>query len=119
MITEIEFPGKIGGMNGKFGLLRMHWTKRNKLRDTYAWWIRSKTKNKHPGAVKWTLTRYGLRLMDDYDNLVSTGKIIADAFVIAGVIIDDKSKVIKEREYLQERVSKKEEQRTVIKIEDL
>jgi hypothetical protein len=119
MITEITFPGKVAGMNGKFGLLRMHWRKRNKLRDTYVWWIKSKTTNKHLGAVKWTLTRYGLRPMTDYDNIVSTGKIIADAFVISGVIVDDKQSIIQQREYLQERVSKKEDQKTVIKIEDL
>ena len=119
MITEITFPGKIAGMNGTFGLLRMGWKRRNRLRDTYAWWIRSKTTNKHTGPVKWTLIRYGLRPMTDWDNLVSTGKIIADSFVLAGVIIDDKDKIIQKREYLQEKVSKKEDQRTVIRIEDI
>lgn len=119
MITEVTFPGLVHGNNGKYGLLRMGWRKRNKLRDTYAWWIRSKTKNKHPGPVKWTLIRYGLRPMTDWDNLVSTGKIIADSFVLAGVIIDDKDKIIQQREYLQEKVSKKEDQRTVIRIEDI
>jgi hypothetical protein len=119
MITEITFPGKVAGMNGKFGLLRMHWRKRNKLRDTYVWWVKSKTSNRHLGPVKMTLTRYSLRPTMDYDNLVSTGKSTLDSLVIAGVIIDDKPSIIQQREYLQERVSKKEDQKTVIKIEDL
>ncbi|MBE8971458.1 hypothetical protein IQ277_36320 [Nostocales cyanobacterium LEGE 12452] len=106
-------------MNGKHGLLRTNWRKRNKIRDTYVWWVKSKTTNKHPGPVKMTLTRYSLRPNMDYDNLVSTGKQPLDSLVIAGVIKDDKSDIIQQREYLQERVSKKEDQRTVIRIEDL
>jgi Holliday junction resolvase RusA-like endonuclease len=118
MTTEITFPGYVPGNNGPKGLLRMNWRKRNKLRDTYVWWVKSKTKNRHAGAVKVTLTRHCVRKMDDYDNLVSTGKILMDAIVIAGVLIDDNMDIVKEREYLQVKASKNE-QKTVITITDI
>ena len=119
MTTEITFPGIIAGMNGKFGLLRTHWTKRVKIRDTYVWWIKCKTKNRHAGAVKMTLTRHSTRRMADYDNLVSTGKNLVDALVIAGVITDDNMNIIKEREYIQVKAKSKLEQKTVITITDI
>jgi hypothetical protein len=118
MITEIAFPGKTPGNNGPNGLLRMNWRKRNKLRDTYVWWVKAKTKNKHSGSVKVTLIRHCVRKMDDYDNLVSTGKILMDAIVIAGVLVDDNMDIVKDRDYQQVKAAKNE-QKTVILIEDV
>jgi Holliday junction resolvase RusA-like endonuclease len=118
MTTEITFPGYVAGNNGPKGLLRMNWRKRNKLRDTYVWWVKSKTKNRHAGAVRFTLTRYSSGVEMDYDNLVSTGKLTGDALVIAGVIADDNKSVIQERVYKQVKASKGD-QKTVILIEDM
>jgi len=118
MKTEITFPGKIAGLNGTGGLLNTHWTKRKKLRDQYIWLVKQLTKNKHEGAVKFTLTRYSTGVVMDYDNLVSTGKGLTDSLVRAGVIKDDKPEIIKVREYHQVKC-KKGEQKTVILIEDI
>lgn len=119
MTTEITFPGFVPGNNGPKGLLRMNWRKRKKLLDTYVWWVRSKTKNRHPGQVKFTLIRHSIGVQMDFDNLVSTGKLTGDSLVLAGVIIDDKPAIIKQREYIQVKVASKNEQKTVILIEDV
>ncbi|CAG5001701.1 hypothetical protein DYBT9275_02724 [Dyadobacter sp. CECT 9275] len=118
MTTEITFPGNIPGMNGKNGLLRTNWRKRNRIRDKWIWHVKAATKNKHPGQVKLLLTRYGFSTPLDYDNLVATGKILIDAMVHAGVIVDDKPAIISEREYVQVKTSK-DGQKTVITITDL
>ena len=118
MRTEITFKGKVPGMNGADGLIRMHWRKRNKLRDQYVWLVKELTKNRHPGPVKLTLTRYSSGVAMDYSNLVSTGKLTVDSLVIAKVIIDDKDSIIQKQEYFQVKC-KKDEQKTVIVIEDI
>lgn len=119
MTTELIFPGILPGNNGKFGLLRMHWRKRNQLRDTYVWRVKSMTKNRHLGPVRLELIRYHVGQQLDYDNLVATGKIVIDSIVLAGVILDDKTAVIKERDYSQVKVKSKLDQKTVIIIDDL
>ena len=117
--TELTFPGVLPGNNGSKGLLRMHWAARNKLRDQFTWLVRSLTKNKHAGKVKLQLIRYHAGISMDYDNLVSTGKLIVDSIVLANVIIDDKESIIAQRDYRQVKVKTKGEQKTVIIIEDL
>jgi hypothetical protein len=119
MKTELIFPGVLPGNNGSKGLLRMHWTARNKLRDQFTWLVKVLTKNRHQGKVKLNLTRYYLTQPLDYDNLVSTGKIPVDSIVLARVILDDKESIISEREYKQVKVKTKGEQKTVIVIEDI
>lgn len=118
MTTEITLLGKVPGMNGKGGLIRMHWTKKKKLKELYTWLVRQATKNVHPGKVSIELVRYSSGAPMDYDNLVSTGKLIFDSIVSAGVIPDDKDSVIVERKYRQEKC-KILEQRTVITITDV
>ena len=118
MTTQITFQGKIPGMNGKVGLIRMHWTKKKKLKDMYTWLVRQATKNVHLGKVSIELIRYSSGTPMDYDNLVSTGKLIFDSIVSAGVILDDKDSIIVERKYRQEKC-KILEQRTVITITDV
>lgn len=117
MTTEITFPGKVPGMNGKGGLIRMHWTKKKKLKEAYTWLVRQATKNVHPGKVSIEMIRYSAGVTMDFDNLVSTGKVPLDAIVCAGVIQDDKDGVIVKRSYRQEKC-KVLEQRTVITITD-
>lgn len=104
-------------MNGKGGLIRMHWTKKKKLKEVYTWQVRQSTKNVHAGKVCIELVRYSAGSPMDFDNLVSTGKIPLDAIVSAGVILDDKDTVIVKRSYRQEKC-KVLEQRTVITITD-
>lgn len=116
--TELTFPGVLPGNNGSKGLLRMHWTARNKLRDQFTWLVRTLTKNRHAGKIKLQLIRYHAGMSMDYDNLVSTGKLPIDSIVLSKVIIDDKESIIAQRDYRQVKVKTKSEQKTVIIIED-
>lgn len=120
MITEIIFMGLIPGNNGKNGLLRMHHTKRTKLKKNYLWIAKASKKIAHPGPVRLELIRYTTgNIPLDFDNLVSTGKDLCDSIVHAGIIPDDKPAIIRERDYSQVKVMKQEQQMTVIRIIDL
>lgn len=117
MTTEITFRGIVAGNNGANGLIRMHWTKKRKLSNIYFYTVREATKNRHEGKVSVELVRYSCRPPMDYDNLVSTGKLLIDAIVKANVISEDNPEVIVERRYSQLKC-KRIEQRTVITIKD-
>lgn len=117
MTTEITFPGRVVGMNAKGGLLRMHWTKKKQLKERFIWQVKQQTQAKHSGKVELKLIRFSAGVAMDYDNLVSTGKILIDSIVAAGVILDDKGAVIAKREYTQEKC-KIVDQKTVIIISD-
>ncbi len=119
MTTELIFPGLIPGNNDRGGLLRTHWRKRGALKLKWIWHVKASTLNRHTGPVRMELTRHSLNPNMDYDNLVSTGKILIDAIVGAGVLPDDKSAVIREQKYTQTLALKKESQMTVIRIIDL
>ncbi|ARK09061.2 hypothetical protein A6C57_01310 [Fibrella sp. ES10-3-2-2] len=116
MITEITFPGYVPGNNGPKGLLRMHHRKKADLKEKYWGHIRSLTRNRHPGQVRLELIRYGCGQEPDYDNLVSTGKLLLDAFKLAKVIVDDKPAIIAERDYRWERVKLSHFQKTVVRF---
>lgn len=119
MKTELTFPGSLPGNNGKNGLLRMHWRVKKRFADRLFYLVMSLTRNKHPGVVQITLTRYSCGPEMDYDNLVSTGKFPIDAIVKAGIITDDKPAIIRKREYHYEKIKRGESQKTVITIEDI
>ena len=120
MTTEITFPGNIPGNNGPKGLLRMHFSKKHRLARDYEWVVKASTKNRHPGRVSLTLTRYSVAHKQcDYDNLVSTGKLIVDAIVNQKVIVDDNQDVIVERKYQQVKIKGVKNQKTVIVIQDI
>jgi hypothetical protein len=119
LITELTFPGVIPGNNGPKGLLRMHFQKRKQLKERYIFYVRSLTSNRHTGPIRLELIRYSIRPVMDFDNLVSTGKILIDAIVLAGVLPDDNQSIIPQREYRVEKAATKNDQRTVIRIIDL
>jgi Holliday junction resolvase RusA-like endonuclease len=119
MVTELTYPGVVPMNNGRGGLLRMHWTKRRKLQDSYTWLTRSLTANRHEGPVRMELIRYSSsHTVADFGNLVSSDKLILDAIVNAGVLPDDNQTVIPQRDYKQIKC-KPSEQRTVIRITDI
>lgn len=118
MTTELIFPGRIAGMNGKGGLIRTHWTQKKKMKEQYLWMVRQQTKNQHPGTVRLELIRHSAGVEMDYDNLVATGKNLVDSIVEAGVIKDDKQSIIIERDYRQVKC-KILDQKTVIRITDV
>lgn len=82
------------GLNGDTGLMRMHWTKYQKLRDTWVTLIRAENPERHEGRVNITYTRKSVRMMDP-DNVSASFKPIGDALEKLGVIEDDSFKTIK------------------------
>lgn len=114
---EITFPGKVPGNNGAGGLLRMHWATKKKLLANYMLAVKGRPGfARYSGPVRIELVRYSIGPEMDYDNLVSTGKLILDAIVRCGILPDDNPTVIAERSYTQERAASKAEQRTVIRL---
>jgi hypothetical protein len=106
-------------MNGAGGLLRMHWSKRKALGGLFGWKVRAAQLRPMLGPVKMELIRYSTGPNMDYDNLVSTGKLILDAIVRNGILPDDNPHIITERTYTQTRVATAAEQRTVIRLTSL
>lgn len=118
-LSTFVFFGVIPGNNGPGGLLRMHWRKKSQLLNHYLLQVISMRRRRHSGPVRLELTRYSTGRPMDYDNLVSTGKLLIDALVRAGVLPDDNPKVIAERVYTQERAEGKAYQRTTICLTSL
>lgn len=118
MTTELNYEGYVPGNNGKKGLLRMSVKDKNELKKRFFWDTRAQTRNRHKGPVKLELIRHGMQLMD-YDNLVSTGKLLIDAIVKAGIILDDSKQIIQERDYHETPALNFKSQRTIIRITDL
>lgn len=116
---EITFCCVVPGNNGPNGLMRAHWTERGRLIGQYEWIITAARLRHMPGPVRLELIRYSTGPQMDYDNLVSTGKLLIDALVRCRVLEDDKPTVIAERVYTQERAASKDAQRTVIRLTDL
>jgi len=121
----IKFPGYLApGLNGKDGLLRMHWSRRRALARDLSIWIRCisaslsgcSTPLTGPVLVRYT-RRYAKQPMD-WDNLGASFKLIGDALVRAGVLADDSPKVIGRLELAQVKVASIKKQGTTIEIEE-
>lgn len=117
LVTVLRFPFLFGSLNT---LLRTHRWKRSELRDKYFYLIRSMTTHQHKGRVRIEYSRSSSasRKMD-YDNLVSSVKVVTDALVKAGVIVDDNQNIIVEQTHEHVLTSRNVLPFTVIKITDL
>lgn len=113
---EIVFPGKVPGLNGAGGLLRMGWRRAQQLKKNYLLLVKAARLLPMAGPVRLELIRYSTGRDMDYDNLVSTGKAGTDALVKAGILPDDNPQIIPERTYTQTKVATAAEQRTVIRL---
>lgn len=113
---EIAFNEVVPGNNGAGGLLRSHWTRKRRLLASYEWVVGAARLAPMLGPVRLELVRYSIGPSMDYDNLVSTGKLLVDAIVRCGILPDDKPAVIAERDYRQVRTNDKASQRTVIRL---
>jgi hypothetical protein len=116
---EITFPGKIPGLNGAGGLLRMHWRRAQQLKKAFLLQVMAAGLRPMPGPVRFELIRYSTGQQMDFENLTSTGKYPTDALVKAGILPDDNPTIIQERTYTQTRVATAAEQRTVIRLTSL
>lgn len=116
MCHEITFTGKVPGNNGSGGLLRLHWSRRQKLLYDYEWVVAAHRLAPIAGPVRLELERHSIGTPMDYDNLVSTGKLLVDALVRCKVLPDDTPAVIAERHYSQVRAAGKGNQKTVIRL---
>ena len=117
MTTTLKFNEFPPGLNGRKGLMRMHWSARTKLVNKYCWLIKAQRYRKHKGEVVIFYRRFSRRLMD-WDNYVASFKIIGDALVKCGVITDDSPGVIKIFIPQQVQIEKGDEQELQVQITD-
>jgi len=118
METIIQIDGVVNGLNGKNGLIRQHFHAAKQTRDKYRLIIMSQTRNRHKGKVVIEYIGYKIRLMD-WDNFSASFKHIGDALVKANVLTDDNPKIIIRFLPEQIKVSKRIEQKVIIKIKDI
>jgi hypothetical protein len=118
MITKIIIKGVVHGLNGKHGLIREHYRTAKMKKDLYTTLIKGQTKNKHTGKVIIRYIGYKIVLMD-WDNFAASFKHIGDSLVAAGVIVDDKPAIVTEFLPNQIKISKRDQQRIEVIIEDV
>ena len=115
---RIEIPEVAPMLNGKDGLMRMHWTKRRKLQEKWAALISSVTNTKLKGRVSITYTRSSVTA-PDWDNLCASFKTIGDALVKNGVIEDDNPHVVVEFTPKWQKAKNNNDLETIIEISKL
>lgn len=103
------------GLNSKNGLIRQHWSQRNKMKKLYANYLIPQIKTKFNTKVKIIYTRFSTHPMD-YDNHGASFKLIGDALKDLNVIPDDNPKYISKLILKQKKVSKKSLNCVTIKI---
>lgn len=99
-------------------LLRLHWSKRAKMKETLCWKVREQTVSRHPNTVRITFARFALQLMD-WDNFAGSFKLVGDALHGLSIIKDDKPDIVKEFIPKQEKVLLRKQEKIVITIEDI
>ncbi|KKN11549.1 hypothetical protein LCGC14_1025400 [marine sediment metagenome] len=92
-------------LNGKKGLLRIHWSKRERIKKKFMWLIKMQKTPKISSKVNLVLFNYAVHLMD-WDNLAGRLKIVGDAMVGLGLLEDDSPEFIVDFDMKQEKVHK-------------
>lgn len=98
-------------------MMRMHYRKYKRLRDTWTMLVRSEARGVRFDKCIIRITRYNTGGGMDPDNLVSTAKLPLDALRHAGVIKDDDPLSVVSLDVRQEQVRRVSDRRTVIEIE--
>lgn len=88
-------------LNGSGGLMRMHWSGRNVAKSNMQLLVRNAKLPQFPGQVRLEYTRISPRKMD-WDNVASTMKVLCDALVHEGVIVDDSPKWVPDAPKLEQ-----------------
>jgi len=96
---------------------KMHHMERHRLKQDWAWLIKSQNPEAHEGAVSITYTRFSTS-MPDPDNVAASFKAIGDGLVGAGVIKDDSFKYVTDFTVRWENPGKRSEQGIAITITD-
>lgn len=104
-------------LNGKKGLMRMHWTKLGKLKRRWKVLVLEAAQGRRmPGTCRIRMVRYHASHMLEWDNAYSSLKIVLDALRYASIIDDDSDAVIGKPEVDQVKVPHFREQRIEITI---
>lgn len=106
--------------NGREGVLRMHWAKRQKVSEGWQYRVKSLVNQRPPKGIPYKrcvilYTVYGVR-EQDWDNLSSTYKFIGDGLVNAGVLVDDNPGCVLAWFPLFHKVSSFKEEHIVIEV---
>ena len=123
MKLKLELCGELKSNNE---LMRMHWTKRRKLIEVWAWmvsvqlnhtgqaYIGNTSKFKCPVRVKVTVFRPRGRPMDDSNLIAGADKLIIDNLVRQRILVDDSD------EYLtwEKPVQKTGKAKAIVEIEE-
>jgi Holliday junction resolvase RusA-like endonuclease len=118
MVQEIEIDQLPPSLNGKNGLLNLHWAKYQKIKKDWIWLVAFAKPEKHSGKVCITFTRKSTAPMD-FDNIGASFKVVGDALEKNGIIKDDSPRTVTELLLRWEKASKRNEQGILIKIEDV
>lgn len=116
MTTVLKYDFNAPGLNGKNGLMRMHWTKKAKWKTKIKVLTLEQTMKRHKGQVRITYKRFGSKLMDVCDNLPASMKFFIDGIVAAKTISDDNPSIIPFPPTLEQEIGPAA---TIITIEDI
>jgi hypothetical protein len=110
------------GLNGRKGLLRMHWTARQQLNQKWHWLVldaylraavRPEFDPQHPCEV--VAVRYDTRLMD-WDNFGASLKPVFDGMVGCGLLYDDGPGVVRSLTLRQVHVTHRNGAKLVVRV---
>ncbi len=118
MVQIIKIDELPPGLNGRGGIVNLHWAKYQSIKKDWVWLIASKKPKKHKGKVKVSFTRVSTSPMD-FDNIGASFKFIGDALESNGVIINDSPNVLIELRLHWLKAKTRKDQGVIIKIKDV
>lgn len=120
-VVTLVFDELPPGLNGRKGLLRMHWKLRQQLNQRWYWLVLNALNGKRPDAFSETrpcnvrATRHDCRPMD-WDNFGASLKPVLDGLIKCGVLEDDGPGVVRSLTLHQVHVQHKNASRLVLQI---
>lgn len=117
MSITLNIPELAPSLNGKGGLLRMHWTRRKKLLTKWQYLVMAAANGKrHVGPCHITIIRNYASSPLDQDNCYAAAKLPLDALRKCGIIKDDDNDTVLSLSCKQAKVATRKEQGTTIII---
>jgi len=98
--------------------LKEHFAVKMKRRETLHWLVKEQKFEKHAGRVKIRYQRYATHLQD-WDNHLSSGKVLFDILTKENIIKDDNPNVVVEMVPEQYKVKTKDEEKIVVIITNI